>query len=67
MGLKVEVAINNDQKQVRFEDCGLFAIANCVHLAVNCSASGNSDQAKMFGEPEFDYVSMHIFLTCISI
>ena len=33
LGSKVEVAVNNDGKQVGCEDCGLFAIANCICLA----------------------------------
>ena len=30
---KVEVVVNNNRKQVDVEDCGLFAIANCICLA----------------------------------
>ena len=46
-GPKVDVVINNDKKQVGFEDCGLFAIANCVCLAGDNNSSSNFDQAKM--------------------
>lgn len=48
LGPKMEVAVNNDQKQVGFEDCRLFAIVNCVCLAGNYSPSSNFDQAKMW-------------------
>ena len=47
LGPKVEVAINNDKSQAGFEDCGLFAIANCICLASNSYPSSNFDQAKM--------------------
>ena len=45
-GPKVEVVINNDRKQVGVEDCGLFAIANCICLAER-SLPGSYDQLKM--------------------
>ena len=48
LGTKVEVDINNDKKQVGFDDCRLFAIANCVSLAGNNTPSSNFDQAKMW-------------------
>ena len=47
LGTKVEVDINNDKKQVGFNDCRLFAIANCVSLAGSNTPSSNFDQAKM--------------------
>jgi len=47
LGSKVEVAVNNDGKQVGCEDCGLFAIANCICLAENKCSPSNHDQAKM--------------------
>ena len=45
-GPKVEVVVNNDRKQVGVEDCGLFAIANCICLAER-SLPGSYDQPKM--------------------
>ena len=41
------MVVNNDEKQVGTEDCGLFAIANCICLAERKSLSGNYDQTKM--------------------
>ena len=46
-GPKVEVVVNNNEKQVGTEDCGLFAIANCICLAEKKSLSGNYDQPNM--------------------
>lgn len=46
-GPKVEVVINNDIKQIGVEDCGLFAIANCLCLAEDRSPPRKFDQAKM--------------------
>ena len=46
-GPKVEVVINNDVKQIGVEDCGLFAIANCLCLAEDRSSPRKFDQAKM--------------------
>ena len=45
-GPKVEVVVNNDEKQVGAEDCGLFAIANCICLTEKKSP-GNYNQPKM--------------------
>ena len=45
-GTKVEVIVNNEGKQDGIVDCGLFAIANCISLANNCSPSKNFDQGK---------------------
>jgi len=45
-GPKVEVVVNNDQKQAGVEDCGLYAIANCICLAER-SLPGSYDQPKM--------------------
>lgn len=46
-GPKVEVVVNNDKKQIGTEDCGLFAIANCICLANKNSPSANYDQPQM--------------------
>ena len=46
-GPKVEVIINSDVKQIGVEDCGLFAIANCLCLAEDRSPRRKFDQAKM--------------------
>ena len=45
-GPKVEVIVNNDIQQDGVDDCGLFAIANCICLAER-SLPGNYDQPKM--------------------
>ena len=44
-GPKPEVIVNNDIKQVGIDDCGLFAIANCICLAER-NLLGNYDQPK---------------------
>jgi len=45
-GPKVEVVVNNDRKQIGVDDCGLFAIANCISLAER-SLPDSFDQSKM--------------------
>ena len=45
-GPKPEVIINNDVRQVGIDDCGLFAIANCICMAERI-LPGNYDQPKM--------------------
>ena len=42
-GPTVEVMVNNDRKQVGTEDCGLFAIANCICLAERSLPANNYD------------------------
>ena len=46
-GPKVKVMVNNDRKQVGAEECGLFAIANCICLAERSLPANNYDQPKM--------------------
>ena len=45
-GPKVELVVNNNEKQADAEDCGLFAIANCICLTEKKSP-GNYNQPKM--------------------
>ena len=46
-GPKMEVVVNNDEQQIGTEDCGLFAIANCICLANRKSPSAKYDQSQM--------------------
>jgi len=45
-GPKVEVVVNNDRKLIGVDDCGLFAIVNCIILAER-SLPESFDQSKM--------------------